>query len=609
MAAKLFVGSGGSSMLQMQRMLHTRRPLRHHLTAGVVNSLLCMLLAAPVMRLLRRGCRNAYAGCDGDSCGVPTAVAAEKEERKPRKRGRPLFVAIRPAWRLPFLLITFIFTQFRPSNGLSATPHRGSTSTATEMRKLNLRGAYQQTIDLFERWQAATAAGERRQPSVYIEAMAAHSRLGAGRSRSGGAASSGATATAATAAGEHTLAVFQQMQAAGCQPNVHAYTIAMRACATSKLWPVALSLYADMREADGVDPDTVACNAVLVACERGGQLEEAELLLRDMRLSGPPPDVISYNTAIATASRTGAWQRALALLDEMDAAGVPPDVVSFATTISACERGGAASTALAMLQRMDAAGVRPNTVAYNAAIRACATPDLWPAALSLLDDMRQDAVPRTIVTYNAALAACERGGAWEEANHLLEELRAEGLVADAITYHTAIACTRDAGSRLAARLAVRLVRTMLDDGLTPSVIGLTGAMCACNSASEWRAALALYGQLEHNGLSVDAIAIRQGLVAAAGAADWQAALKMVAARDALEQTATVSAASGTAWARNGKAVAKARGKGQVPGGREPPTRSSDYALAARACRAAGQAAHAARLEGLSQRHSRHFRQP
>jgi hypothetical protein len=33
--------------------------------------------------------------------------------------------------------------------------------------------------------------------------------------------------------------------------------------------------------------------------------------------------------------------------------------------------------------------------------------------------------------------------------------------------------------------------------------------------------------------------------------------------------------------------------------REPPTRSSDYALAARACRAAGQAAHAARLDGLA----------
>jgi pentatricopeptide repeat protein len=119
---------------------------------------------------------------------------------------------------------------------------------------------------------------------VYVEAMTAHSRLGAG---------------------ERTLAVFQQMQAAGCTPNVLAYTIAMRACATSKLWPIALSLYADMREADGIDPDTVACNAVLVACERGGQLEEAELLLRDMQQNGPPPDVVSYNTAIATASRVG----------------------------------------------------------------------------------------------------------------------------------------------------------------------------------------------------------------------------------------------------------------------------------------------------------------
>ena len=472
---------------------------------------------------------------------------------------------------LPFLLLSA--QGFHPSSGLSATP------LAVEMAACNRRGEYRKALEMFRRWEEAAAASSRQQPRVYVEAMTAHSRLGAG---------------------ERTLAVFQQMQAAGCTPNVLAYTIAMRACATSKLWPIALSLYADMREADGIDPDTVACNAVLVACERGGQLEEAELLLRDMQQNGPPPDVVSYNTAIATASRVGAWQRALALLDEMVAADVSPDVVSFATTISACERGGASSNALATLQRMNAAGVLPNTIAYNSAIRACATPELWPVALSLLEDMRQDEEPRTIVTYNAALVACERGGAWEEVSHLLEELRAEGLTPDAITYHTAIACTRDVGSRPAARLAVHLVRSMLADGLTPSLIGLTGAMRACNAARKWRAALTLFALLEQRGLSADAVAIRQGLIAAAGAADWQAALHMIEARDALETTPSVFAASERDNSRTARASRGQAAPGGGAGGmREPPTRSSDYALAARACRAAGQAAHAARLDGLA----------
>ena len=471
------------------------------------------------------------------------------------------------------LKVLLLAQGFHPLCGLSATP------LAAEMAACNRRGEHRKALEMFRRWEEAAAAS-RQQPRVYVEAMTAHSRLGAG---------------------ERTLSVFQQMQAAGCTPSVLAYTIAMRACATSKLWPIALSLYADMREADGIDPDTVACNAVLVACERGGQLEEAELLLRDMQQNGPPPDVVSYNTAIATASRVGAWQRALALLDEMVAADVFPDVVSFATTISACERGGASSNALATLQRMNAAGVLPNTIAYNSAIRACATPELWPVALSLLEDMRQDEEPRTIVTYNAALVACERGGAWEEVSHLLEELRAEGLTPDAITYHTAIACTRDVGSRPAARLAVHLVRSMLADGLAPSLIGLTGAMRACNAARKWRAALTLYALLEQRGLRADSVAIRQGLIAAAGAADWQAALRMIEARDALETTPSVFAGSGRA--PNSRTARASKGQAAPGGGaggvREPPTRSSDYSLAARACRAAGQAAHAARLDGLA----------
>ena len=312
---------------------------------------------------------------------------------------------------------------------------------------------------------------------------------------------------------ELALECFEQLQShAHLAPTLLAYTAVIRACATRKLWPVALSLFEDLK-ADGLSPDTVACNAVLVACERGGQLEEAELLLASMKAAGPPPDAISYNTVISTAARGGNWQQALALLDAMSRGGgggggrtgkgkgkgvVAPDVYSYSAAISACERGGEPEAALETFRRMRESGVAPNTIAYNTAIRACATAALWPIALTLLDDMRDDDVPRSLVSFNAALAACERGGEWQEAQYLLQELGTEGLVADEITYNTAIASARRAGGRPAARFALGLVRRMMQrppHHRRHRVHRRDGG----GAAGEWRAALALYGRMERAG--------------------------------------------------------------------------------------------------------------
>ena len=71
-------------------------------------------------------------------------------------------------------------------------------------------------------------------------------------------------------------------QDAGIAPNAVVYNSAIRACATQALWPVALSLFNDLRDdetvgataGEKVAPSTISYNAALAACERGGQWEE-----------------------------------------------------------------------------------------------------------------------------------------------------------------------------------------------------------------------------------------------------------------------------------------------------------------------------------------------
>jgi len=151
-----------------------------------------------------------------------------------------------------------------PASPLALSSKRPSHGIATKMQRLNRQGKSHQAISLFSDWVNTVNATTPEAARAWVEAITAHGRL---------------------RKGEAALDTFQRMQAV-FEPSLVAYTAAIRACATSKLWPVALSLLDDLR-ADGIRPDTIVCNAALVACERGGQLEEAELLLRAMEASGP----------------------------------------------------------------------------------------------------------------------------------------------------------------------------------------------------------------------------------------------------------------------------------------------------------------------------------
>ena len=101
-------------------------------------------------------------------------------------------------------------------------------------------------------------------------------------------------------------------------------------------------------QADGVTPDAYAINAAINACERGGQWEEAEMLLQEMQALGLSPDRVTYNTAIAAAARAAQWEQSLRLLDAMRAGGeaTAPDAWSYSAAMRACDKGGQPSAAL-----------------------------------------------------------------------------------------------------------------------------------------------------------------------------------------------------------------------------------------------------------------------
>ena len=268
-------------------------------------------------------------------------------------------------------------------------------------------------------------------------------------------------------------------------------------------------------------PDDVAFLLAISACARGGLIEEALELLRNIEQeTGTPPDVAAYSSVIGGCAESGEYMKAIELLKEMKANGVEPNVISFSAAISACASASANAdktrkdakakdpfyseedslgevqrpmrTALKLLERMRKGkneSTKPNIVTYNAAIRACAEGFDVSKAFSLLDELLDHGLEPTIVTYGSLMTACERVGDVEGASKVFRELRSNEFEPNEIIYGAAISCCRKAEQ---PERTLALLRKMIQSKLSPNIATYNTVIMAQAEANNMEKASAVF---------------------------------------------------------------------------------------------------------------------
>jgi pentatricopeptide repeat protein len=158
---------------------------------------------------------------------------------------------------------------------------------------------------------------------------------------------------------EGALAAFEEMKAAGVQPDVRAYNILMDAYGNGLQWERALAAYDEMKAA-GMQPDVGTYNVLMDACTKAAQWERAMAMLEEMKSAGVEPNRDTYNTLIALYAmcERGRWERALAVFEEMKAA-VQPDVGTYDMLLSVLWLCGQRRTAIELYVEASKAGVYP----------------------------------------------------------------------------------------------------------------------------------------------------------------------------------------------------------------------------------------------------------
>eukprot|EP00979_Chaetoceros_neogracilis_P014849 scaffold4944_cov232-Chaetoceros_neogracile.AAC.2 len=271
-------------------------------------------------------------------------------------------------------------------------------------------------------------------------------------------------------------------------------------------------------------PDDVAFRLAISACARGGLIEEALELLRNMeKETGKLPDVAAYSSVIGGLAESGEYVKAIQLLKEMQKDDVAPNVISFSSAISACASASANAdkarkekkakdpfyseedglrevqrpmrTALKLLEHMKTATYedsKPNIVTYNAAIRACAEGLDVSKAFNLHNDLLDRGLEPTMITYGSLMTACERVGDVEGASNVFREIRKHGIEPNEIIFGAAISCCRKAEQ---PDRTLALLRKMIESKLLPNTATYNTVIMAQAEANNMEKASAVFSLL------------------------------------------------------------------------------------------------------------------
>ena len=271
-------------------------------------------------------------------------------------------------------------------------------------------------------------------------------------------------------------------------------------------------------------PDDVAFRLAISACARGGLIEEALELLRNMeKETGTLPDVAAYSSVIGGCAESGEYMKAIELLKEMQTNKVAPNVISFSSAISACASASAIAdkarkekrakdpfyseedtlpevqrpmrTALKLLEHMKKGNnddTKPNIVTYNAAIRACAEGLDVSKAFDLHIELLDRGLDPTIITYGSLMTACERVGDVEGASNVFREMRKNDIEPNEIIFGAAISCCRKADQ---PDRTLALLRKMIESKLLPNTATYNTVIMAQAEANNMEKASAVFNLL------------------------------------------------------------------------------------------------------------------
>lgn len=206
------------------------------------------------------------------------------------------------------------------------------------------------------------------------------------------------------------LQLLNKMEEKGIEPDSFAWNAALIACGRASEPDSAIEVFQKMT-AHGQKPGILSYGALLSALEKGGLIDKAEQVWEHMLKVGMKPNEYAYTTMITVRGNAGKYSEAVDLFDEMQRDGMGPTVVTYNAMITAHARACDARSAVKWLQQMEVSCVEPDSTTYSQVIKALTNGGHWKHAISYYIKMRDLGLQIPCTVYDEILRVCEANGA------------------------------------------------------------------------------------------------------------------------------------------------------------------------------------------------------
>lgn len=264
-----------------------------------------------------------------------------------------------------------------------------------------------------------------------------------------------------------------------CRPNVVTYNILLRAAAQSRNVEQVNILFKDLDESI-ITPDTFTFNGVMDAYGKTGMIREMELVLSQMKSKQLKPDIITFNLLIDSYGKKQEFEKMEQVFKSLLRSKEKPTLPTFNSMITNYGKARLREKAESVYQKMTDMGYSPSIITYESLITMYGYCDCVSRAREVFDQLMDSRKEKKVSTLNAMLEVYCRNGLPMEAETLFKSAHATRKIPiDSSTYKLLYKAYTKAGMK---ELVKNLLSYMDKDGIIPNKRFFLDALGAIGSS-------------------------------------------------------------------------------------------------------------------------------
>ncbi|ERN18502.1 hypothetical protein AMTR_s00065p00020910 [Amborella trichopoda] len=187
----------------------------------------------------------------------------------------------------------------------------------------------------------------------------------------------------------------------------------------------------------GVKPNQATIGMLMSLYQKGGNLEEAEFTLGQMRTHGLHC-CVAYSAMMTIYTRLGLYEKSEEILKTMREDRVPPNLENWLVQLNVYSQQGKLEEAELVLLSMKRSGISPNIIAYNTLITGYGKMGKTEASRRVFRDLCNNGFEPDETTYRSMIEGYGRADEYKEAIWYYQELKHKGFCPNSSNFFTVI---------------------------------------------------------------------------------------------------------------------------------------------------------------------------